>query len=62
MKHNAKLKRLTDIFRVFVTPGVATREWARGYKAGKTRARYEVLAVLATMYFIVALIGKLASA
>lgn len=39
-----------------------TREWARGYKAGKTRARYEVLAVAVVLYFIVILIGKLANA
>ena len=39
-----------------------TRAWARGYKAGKTRARYEVLAVVVALYFIVALIGKVASA
>lgn len=38
-----------------------TQEWARGYQAGKTRARYEVLAVVVALYFIVALIGKLTS-
>lgn len=35
------------------------REWAQGYKAGKTRARHEVLAVGVALYFIVALIGRL---
>lgn len=49
------LKRLTDIFRVFVTTGVSTRDWARGYKAGKTRARNEILAVVVALYFIVSL-------
>jgi len=54
-------ERLTDSFRVFVAPDAVTREWARGYQAGKTRARYEVLAVIVALYFIVALIGKLTS-
>lgn len=55
-------ERLTDSLRVFAAPDAVTREWARGYKAGKTRARHEVLAVIVALYFIVAIIGKLASA
>lgn len=55
-------ERLTDSLRVFAAPDAMTREWARGYQAGKTRARYEVLSVVVVVYFIVALIGKLASA
>lgn len=55
-------ERLTDNLRIFAAPDAGTREWARGYQAGKTRARYEVLAVVVALYFIVALIGKLASA
>lgn len=55
-------ERLTDRLRIFAAPDAVTREWARGYQAGKTRARYEVLAVVSVMYFIVALIGKMASA
>lgn len=54
-------ERLTDSLRIFVAPDAVTREWARGYKAGKTQARYEVLAIIASLYFVVALIGKLAS-
>lgn len=52
-------ERLTDNLRIFAAPYAMTREWARGYQAGKTRARYEVLAVIVALYFIVALIGKL---
>ena len=39
-------------------PDAVTREWARGYAAGKTRARLEVLAVVLVLYFGVALIGR----
>lgn len=53
---------LTDDLRIFAAPDAITREWARGYKAGKTRARYEVLAAVVALYFIVVLVGKLASA
>lgn len=35
-----------------------TREWMRGYAAGKSRARFEVLAVVVALYFGVALIGR----
>lgn len=55
-------ERLTDSLRIFAAPDAVTREWARGYAAGKTRARYEVLAVVVALYFIVAFIGKMASA
>jgi len=54
-------ERLTDKLRIFAAPDSVTREWAKGYKAGKTRARYEILSVIVALYFIVALIGKLAS-
>jgi len=53
---------LTDSFRPYAAPDAVKREWARGYRAGKTRARYEVLAVLVALYFIMVLIGKLATA
>lgn len=36
--------------------------WNDGYKAGKKRARYEVLAVAVALYFIVAIIGKFSGA
>ncbi len=55
-------ERLTDRLRISAAPDAATREWARGYKAGKTRARYEMLTVIVVLYFIVVLIGKMASA
>lgn len=55
------LERLTDSLRVFAAPDAVTREWARGYQAGKTRARYEVIGVIVALYFIVALIGKLSA-
>lgn len=47
-------ERLTDNLRIFAAPDAATREWARGYVAGKKRARLEVLAVVLALYFIVA--------
>lgn len=50
-------ERLTDSLRIFAAPDAVTREWARGYQAGKTRARYEVLAVVVALYFVVAVIG-----
>ena len=56
------LERLTDNLRIFAAPDAVTREWARGYQAGKTRARYEVLAIVVLLYFGVALIGNLTSA
>lgn len=55
-------ERLTDSLRIFAAPDDVTRQWALGYVAGKKRARLEVLAVVVALYFIVALIGKLASA
>ena len=55
-------ERMTDSLRIFVAPDAVSREWARGYQAGKSRARYEVLAIVVVLYFIVALIGKLAGA
>lgn len=54
-------ERLIDSLRIYAAPDAVTRAWARGYQAGKTRARYEVLAVVVAMYFIVAIIGKIAS-
>lgn len=55
-------ERLTDSLRIFTAPGIASREWEKGYRAGKTRARFEVLVVFVVLYFVVALIGKLAIA
>lgn len=58
----AVFERLTDSLRIFAAPDALTREWARGYHAGKKRARYEVLVVVVALLFIVVLIEKLASA
>ncbi|CAB4211699.1 hypothetical protein UFOVP1419_7 [uncultured Caudovirales phage] len=55
-------ERLTDSKRIFTAPDAWAREWARGYKAGKSRARYEVLAVIVVLYFLIALVGKLGRA
>jgi hypothetical protein len=52
-------ERLTDSLRIFAAKGAASKEWSHGYKAGKDRARFEVLAVVVALYFIVALIGKI---
>ena len=54
-------ERMTDSLRLFAAPDAVTREWERGYIAGKKRARIEVLAVVVALYFMVALIGKMAS-
>jgi hypothetical protein len=40
-------ERLTDSLRIHAAPDAVTREWALGYAAGKSRARWEVLAVVA---------------
>ena len=55
-------ERLTDSLRVFAAPNAVTREWARGYAAGKNRARLEVLAVVVAVYFVIALIGLMSEA
>lgn len=52
-------ERLTDQLRIFAAPDAVTREWARGYAAGKKRARLEVLCIVVVLYFGVALIGRL---
>ena len=51
-------ERLTDSLRVFAAPDTVTREWAKGYAAGKSRARLEVLAIVVALYFVVVLVGK----
>ena len=55
-------ERLTDSLRVFAAPDAVTREWARGYAAGKKRARLEVLGVVVALYFGISLIGLLCGA
>lgn len=55
-------ERMTDYLKIFDAPDAVTREWAKGYKAGKSRARFEVLMVVVAIYFLLALIGYLAEA
>jgi hypothetical protein len=55
------LERLTDELRSHMASTPEQRGWAAGYKAGKTKARIEVLAIIIAVYFIVALIGHFAS-
>lgn len=55
-------ERFADKLRIDFAATEARKQFAIGYAAGKTRARYEVLAVVVALYFIVVLIGKLASA
>jgi hypothetical protein len=42
-------ERLTDSLRVFAAPDATTREWARGYRAGKTAARWQIVAIAAAL-------------
>ena len=51
-------ERLTDSLRVICAPDAVTREWARGYTAGKSRARWEVAAIVAALYFGIAMYGR----
>lgn len=50
-------ERLTDDMRVSMAPDAVTRAWAIGYRAGKSRARLEVLVVAVVVYFAIAAIG-----
>ena len=52
-------ERLTDSLRIFAAPDAVTREWERGYVAGKKRARLEVLCIVVALYFCIALVGRL---
>lgn len=51
-------ERLTDSMRVALAPSAVSRAWARGYAAGKTRARLEVVGLVLAVYFGIALIGR----
>lgn len=55
-------ERLTDSLRIWAAPDAVTREWARGYKAGKKRARLDVLAIVVVLYFGIAAIGRYSGA
>ena len=54
-------ERLTDNLRIFMAPDAVSKEWAKGYKAGKSRARFEVLMVVVMLYFSLVLIGILSN-
>jgi hypothetical protein len=57
------MERLTDKLRVdmaeigYKAKGKSADYWD-GYRNGKSKARYEVLAVVVALYFIIAMIGK----
>ncbi len=51
-------ERLTDSLRIDFAPDADKRGWAKGYAAGKTRARIEVAVIAAVLYFGIALIGR----
>lgn len=55
------LERIMDSLSIFMAPNAESREYARGYIAGKSRARIEVVIVLVSLYFIIAIIGNLAN-
>jgi hypothetical protein len=48
-------ERIIDSARIHAAPDDAMREWAKGYAAGKTRARMEVFAI--ALCFGIALCG-----
>jgi len=57
------IERLTDQLRVdmaeigYKAKGKSTDYWD-GYRSGKSKARYEVLAVIVVLYFIIAMFCK----
>ena len=55
-------ERLTDKLAVDVANSIDKKAWVKGYIAGKSRARLEVLAVVAALYFGIALYGRMAGA
>jgi hypothetical protein len=55
-------ERLTDKLRADLATSPEERAYAKGYTAGKSRARFEVLAVIVVLYFSIALYGRLAGA
>lgn len=54
-------ERLTDSLREHAAKTPEKKAWAAGYTAGKTRARKEVVAVVAAIYFAIAIIGRLST-
>jgi hypothetical protein len=54
-------ERLTDSLRLHLAKNPEQLAWAKGFKAGKKHARIEVLVIIVTVYFIIALIGHLAA-
>ena len=59
------IERITDELRIhmakigYKVKGKSADYWD-GYRNGKSRARYEILAVIVVLYFGIAMIGKLA--
>lgn len=58
----ADLEGLTDNLRSELVTSREERAWAKGYTAGKSRARIEVAAIVAFLYFGIALYGRIAGA
>jgi hypothetical protein len=62
-------ERLIDSLRAELATSPEERAYAEGYTAGKSRARFEVLAVVVVLYFVlvvlyfgIALYGRMAGA
>jgi hypothetical protein len=53
---------LIDSLRAELATSPEERAYAEGYTAGKSRARFEVLAVVVVLYFGIALYGRMAGA
>ena len=51
-------ERVIDQLREHVAQTPEQQGWARGFRAGKKRARIEVAVILVAAYFIVAWIGR----
>jgi len=52
-------ERVLDELSIDLAQTDADRQYAKGYIAGKNRARFEILGVVVVLYFVIALIGKL---
>ena len=51
-------ERVMDSLREHAAKTPEDRAWARGYAAGKTRARRETLVVVVFVYFAIAAVGR----
>ena len=53
-------ERILDSLREDIAQSPEGKSYEKGFTAGKTRARIEVVAVAVALYFLVALIGRIA--